>query len=158
MRTFWILIAVILFADPSRASEYISVTLEKPIDRSADAAWAKIGSFCAVKDIFKFTCEYVTGNGDIGTVRKVADGRALEVMVGKTEHSYTFAFPQPNPIMFHGTIGVVPVTTDKSKAVFTLFWDQESLATPEAKASDKASRTALITRALNEMKILAEVR
>ncbi len=150
------LASIVIWGGTCSAADYVSVTLEKPIARSADAAWAKIGPFCAVKDIFKFTCEIVSGDGGVGSVRKVADGRAVEVMVGKTEHSYTFAFPEPNPIAFHGTIAVEPIAPQHSKAVFTLFWDQEGLATSEAKARDKTSRIELITRALNNMKDLAE--
>jgi hypothetical protein len=139
------------------AAEYTSITLEKPVEGSADAVWAKVGPFCALKDWLKTTCEYTSGSGDIGTVRVVA-GQFKEVLVGKTEHSYTYAFSEPNPTMYHGTLSVVPVGRQKSKLVYLVFWDQEKFPTPEAKTKEKASNTQTFSRALDNMKEMAEAK
>lgn len=148
---------IVAWASLSVAADYTSITLEKPVERSADAVWAKVGPFCALKDWLKTTCEEVSGSGDIGTVRVVA-GQYREVLVGKTDHSYTYAFSEPNPTMYHGTLSVVPTGRQKSKLVYIVFWDQENLPTPEAKAKEKASNTQTFTRALENMKEMAEAK
>ena len=146
---------LLAWASMGVSADYTSITLEKPVDRSADAVWAKVGPFCALKDWLKTTCVLVSGNGDIGTVRVVA-GQYREVLVGQTGHSYTYAFSEPNPTMYHGTLSVVPTGRQKSKLVYIVFWDQESLSTPEAKAKEKTSNTQTFTTALDNMKEMAE--
>jgi uncharacterized protein YndB with AHSA1/START domain len=139
----------------SAAAEYTSITLEKIVERPADAVWAKVGPFCAIKDWLKTTCEYTSGSGDIGTVR-VVEGKYHEVLVGKTPHSYTYAFQEPNPTMYHGTLSVVPQGRDKSKLIYIMLWDQEKSPTPEAKAKERAGNTEFATHALDNMKQMAE--
>jgi len=149
--------SLLAWASMSVAADYTSITLEKPVERSADVVWAKIGPFCALKDWLKTTCEYASGSGELGTVR-VVDGKYREVLVGQTEHSYTYAFSEPNPTMYHGTLSVAPTGRQSSKLVYIVFWDQESLPTPEAKAKEKASNTQTFKGALDNMKKVAETK
>ena len=48
------------------------------------------------------------------------------------------------------------VTATTSKLLYTLMWDNSMLADDAAKEKDKASRTTTFTRALQNMKTLAE--
>ncbi len=149
--------SLLVWAGISMAADYTSITLEKPVERSADAVWAKVGPFCAIKDWLKTTCEYAAGSGEMGSVRVVA-GKYREVLVGRTQHSYTYAFSEPNPTMYHGTLSVVPTGRQKSKLVYIVFWDQESLRNAEAKAKEKAGNTETFSRALDTMKEMAEAK
>ena len=58
--------------------------------------------------------------------------------------------------LYHGTLEARPVTATTSKLVYTLFFDNSMLADDAAREADKARRTAQFTRALENMKILAE--
>ena len=58
--------------------------------------------------------------------------------------------------LYHGTLEAKPVTATTSKLVYTLVYDNSMLPDDAAREKDKASRTATFTRALNNMKILAE--
>ncbi len=149
--------ALLTWTSLSVAADYTSITLEKPVERSAAAVWAKVGPFCALRVWLKTTCEYTSGSGDIGTVRVVA-GRFTEVLVGKTERSYTYTFSEPNPTLYHGTLSVVPTGRQSSKLVYIVFWDQEKFPTPEAKTKERASNTQTFSRALDNMKEMAEAR
>ena len=149
--------SLLAWASMSVAADYTSITLEKAVERPADAVWAKVGPFCALKDWLETTCEYVSGSGEMGTVRVVA-GKYREVLVGQTDHSYTYAFSEPNPTMYHGTLSVVPTGRQTSKLIYIVFWDQESLPTPEAKAKEKASNTETFSGALDNMKKMAEAK
>jgi len=149
--------SLLAWASMVGAADYTSLILEKPVERSAETVWAKVGPYCAIKEWLKTTCEYASGSGGIGSVRIVA-GQYREVLVGRTEHSYTYAFSEPNPTMYHGTLSVVPMGKEKSKLVYIVFWDQENLRTPEAKAKEKASNSKTFSDALDNMKQMAEAK
>jgi hypothetical protein len=58
--------------------------------------------------------------------------------------------------LYHGTVEAVPVTATTSKLVYTLVFDNSMLADDAAREKDIQARTAQFTRALNNMKTLAE--
>ena len=91
----------------------------------------------------------------MGAVRSVAN----EVLVGKTEYSYTYTQPvrAGRPYnLYHGTLEARPVTATTSKLLYTLMYDNSMLPDDAAREKDKATRTATFTRALTNMKTLAE--
>ena len=93
--------------------------------------------------------------GEFGSVRSVAN----EVLVGKTELSYTYTQTprEGRPYnLYHGTLEARPVTATTSKLVYTLIYDNSMLADGAAREADRARRLASFTRALENMKILAE--
>jgi hypothetical protein len=101
-------------------------------------------------------CTITAGkDGEFGAVRSVMD----EVLVGKTELSYTYTQPvrvgQPYNL-YHGTLEARPVTATTSKLIYTLVFDNSMLADDAAREKNKAQRTAMFTQALQNMKILAE--
>ena len=84
---------------------------------------------------------------------------ANEVLVGKTEFSYTYTqtVRAGRPYnLYHGTLEVRPLTDKTSKIVYTLMYDNSMLPDDAAREKDKASRTATFTRAVANIKILAE--
>src|SRR5205814_151644 len=42
-------IAISLLAVPAQAAEYVTILLEKVVDRTPDQTWAKIGGYCAIQ-------------------------------------------------------------------------------------------------------------
>ena len=58
--------------------------------------------------------------------------------------------------LYHGTLEARPVTPTTSKLVYTIFFDNSMLADDAAREADKTRRTATFTRALANMKTLAE--
>jgi len=91
----------------------------------------------------------------VGAVRSVAN----EILVGKTELSYTYTQPvRAGRIydLYHGTLEARPVTATTSKLVYTLMWDNSQLADDAAREADRMRRTTQFTGALENMKILAE--
>ncbi len=146
-------LAVALCAVRAHAAEYATIVLDARVDRPADAVWKKVGGYCDIGAWLKMSCVYTSGTGDLGTVRRLAD-RIDEVMVARTPHSYTYT--QPNTtILYHGTLAVEPDGPNRSKLVYSLFWDQSGKS-DEAKAADRAERTKRFTAALESMKKLAE--
>ena len=138
------------------AAEYVSIVQDVSVNAPAEAVWKKIGSFCEISTSMKLSCAYTSGTGDLGTVRRIAD-RIDEVMVAKTPLSYTYTQPTTT-ILYHGTLAVQPDGPKKSKIVYTLFYDQAPLATPEAKAADRTQRANRFAAALQIMKTQGEAK
>ncbi|PYR59863.1 MAG: hypothetical protein DMF91_13675 [Acidobacteria bacterium] len=114
------------------------------------------GKFCDIGEWLRIPCTITSGkDGEFGAVRSVAN----EVLVGKTELSYTYTqtVREGRPYnLYHGTLEARPVTASTSKIVYTLFFDNSMLANDAAREADKARRITQFTAALQNMKILAE--
>jgi hypothetical protein len=135
---------------------YISIPLEITVNRPAAEVWKRVGKFCDIGEWLRIPCTITSGkDGEFGTIRSVAG----EVLVGKTELSYTYTqtVRADRPYnLYHGTLEARPVTATTSKLVYTLMFDNSMLADDAAREKDKAQKTAVFTRALENMKILAE--
>jgi len=137
---------------------YVVVKLESAIiNRPAEEVWKRVGKFCDIGEWMQFPCTITSGtDGEVGVIRNI--GR--EVLVGKTDLSYTYAQPIQQPgqpyNLYHGTMEARPVTATTSKIVYTLMWDNSMLADDAARERDVAQRRQMFENALNNMKILAE--
>ena len=135
---------------------YISLPMEITVNRPAAEVWKRVGKYCDIGEWLQVNCTITQGkDGEFGAVRSI--GR--EILVGKTELSYTYTQPVQEGrayIMYHGTLEARPLTATTSKLVYTLVWDNSTLADDAARDRDKAQRSATFTRALENMKILAE--
>jgi hypothetical protein len=138
------------------APTYISIPLEITVNRPAAEVWKRVGKFCDIGEWLRIACTITSGkDGEFGAVRSVAG----EVLVGKTELSYTYTQTVRNGRaynLYHGTLEARPVTATTSKLVYTLFFDNSMLADDAARERDRAAKTAQFTTALENMKILAE--
>jgi hypothetical protein len=135
---------------------YISIPLEITVNRPAAEVWKRVGKFCDIGEWLRIPCTITSGqDGEFGAIRSVAG----EVLVGKTELSYTYTqtVKAGRPYnLYHGTLEARPVTATTSKLVYTLVFDNSMLADDAAREKDKTQKTAVFTRALENMKILAE--
>jgi hypothetical protein len=137
---------------------YISIPLEITVNKPAAEVWKRVGKFCDIAEWLRIAagCTITSGkDGEFGAVRSVAS----EVLVGKTELSYTYTQPvrAGRPYnLYHGTLEARPLTATTSKLVYTLFFDNSMLADDAARERDRAQKTTQFTTALENMKILAE--
>jgi hypothetical protein len=142
----------IVVANPT----YISIPLEITVNRPAAEVWMRVGKYCDIGEWLRIACTITSGkDGEFGAVRSVAG----EVLVGKTELSYTYTqtVRAGRPYnLYHGTLEARPVSASTSKLVYTLMFDNSMLADDTAREKDKAQKIATFTRALENMKILAE--
>jgi hypothetical protein len=134
---------------------YISIPMEIDVNRPAADVWKRVGKYCDIGEWMQMAngCRILQGqDGEFGAVRSVVN----EVLVGKTELSYTYTQPvrEGRPYnLYHGTLEARPVTATTSKLIYTLVYDN---STVQNKEQDIANRRAQFTRALQNMKILAE--
>ena len=135
---------------------YMSIPMEIMVNRPAAEVWKRIGKYCDIGEWFQIPCTITSGkDGEFGAVRSVAN----EILVGKTELSYTYTQPvrAGRPYnLYHGTLEARPVTATTSKLVYTLVYDNSMLADDAAKERDRTQRTTTFMRALQNMKTLAE--
>ena len=118
---------------------YTSIPLEIMVDRPAADVWKRIGKYCDIGEWFRIPCTITQGkDGEFGAVRSVAN----EILVGKTELSYTYTQPvragRPYDL-YHGTLEARPVTATTSKLVYTLVYDNSMQADDAASAADRAA-------------------
>jgi hypothetical protein len=137
---------------------YVFIPMEIDVNRPAAEVWKRVGKYCDIGEWLQLAngCKITQGkDGEFGAVRSVVN----EVLVGKTELSYTYTQPvrEGRPYnLYHGTLEARPVTATTSKLIYTLVYDNSMLPDDAAKERDRAQRTAQFTRALQNMKILAE--
>jgi hypothetical protein len=144
--------ASIIVASPT----YTSIPLQIDVNRPAAEVWKRIGKYCDIGEWLRIPCTITSGkDGELGAVRSVAN----EVLVGRTELSYTYTQPprEGRPYnLYHGTLEARPLTPTTSRIVYTLFFDNSMLPDDAARERDRAQRTTQFTTALQNMKILAE--
>ena len=137
---------------------YVTIALETTVNKPVADVWKRIGGYCTISEWLQIAagCKILSGtDNEVGAVRSVAG----EVLVGKTQYSYTYTqtVRAGRPYnLYHGTIEARPVTPTTTKLIYTLIYDNSMLPDDPAREKDKASRTAVFTRALSNMKTLAE--
>src|SRR5690349_21254797 len=138
------------------APTYTSIVMEVAVNKPAAEVWKRVGKYCDIGEWLRIPCTITSGkDGEFGAIRSVAN----EVLVGKSELSYTYTQPvrTDRPYnLYHGTLEARPVTATTSKLVYTLVFDNSMLPDDAAREKDIAQKTAQFTRALQNMKTLAE--
>ena len=135
---------------------YAVIPLEIAVNKPAAEVWKRVGKYCDIGEWLQVACTITSGkDGEVGAVRSIGN----EILVGKTELSYTYTQPVREGqiyIMYHGTMEARPVTATTSKIVYTLMFDNSQLADDAAREADRMRRIQTFQRALDNMKILAE--
>jgi hypothetical protein len=139
--------------------EYVTIAMEIDVDRPAEETWAKVGEYCDISEWLNLDCVVTSGDGGIGTVRVLANGRITEIMVARTELSYGYTQP---PVegqfynLYHGFMEARPTGANTSTVLYTLVLDVSNLADQAAKDAEVTRRRATFERALGAMKGIVE--
>ena len=135
---------------------YVTIPMEITVNKPVKDVWARIGKYCDIAEWLQIAsgCTITSGkDGEVGAVRTVG----AEILVAKTEYSYTYTQPVREGRlynMYHGTLEARPIDAKTTKLLYTLMYDNSLIAGD--KQADIERRRAAFTRALNNMKILAE--
>lgn len=141
--------------------EYAVVKMEIDVARPAKEVWAKVGGYCDISAWLGLACKITSGDGGIGTVRDLANGRVLEILVAQTELSYGYTQPVKEGSfynLYHGFMEARPVTAKTSKILYTLILDVSDKADKAAKDAELAGRRTRFEAALKKMKEIAEAK
>lgn len=137
---------------------YFTMSFSVNVNRSARAVWARVGKFCDIGEWARYTCVLSgAADGQVGAVRYLND-RVTEILVAKTDLSYTYAQPARVGVpynLYHGTLEAKPVTASTSELIYTFFYDTSMIAS-EARPTEAADRRSRFMGYLQNMKTLAE--
>ena len=163
MNKFMMALAALVVSTAASAAEpeYATVRMEIDIAKPAAQVWAKVGKYCDISEWLGLECKITSGDGGIGTVRALAGGRVLEILVAQTELSYGYTQPVKEGSfysLYHGFMEARPVTANTSKMIYTLMLDVSDKADKAAKDEDLARRRASFEKALKKMKEIAEAK
>ena len=161
MKKLLLTLAAALLTTTAMAAEpeYVTVKMEIDVARPAKEVWAKVGGYCEIEKWLGLACKITSGDGGIGTVRDLAGGRVLEILIAQTELSYGYTQPVREGQfynLYHGFMEARPVTATTSKMIYTLVLDVSDKADKAAKDADIARRRAAFEGALRNMKQIAE--
>jgi len=140
-------------------AEYVTIKMEIDIDRTVEETWTKVGEYCDISEWLNLDCEVTSGDGGIGTVRMLANGRIAEVMVAQTPLSYGYTQPAVEGQfynLYHGFMEARPTGPNTSTVFYTLVLDVSNLADQAAKDAEVTRRRATFERALGAMKGIVE--
>jgi hypothetical protein len=156
-----ITVALLAFAATASAADpdYRTVSMEIDINKPASEVWAKVGQYCDISKWLDIDCKIVSGDGGIGTVRSLVNGRVLEILVGKTDLSYGYTQPVKEGAfysLYHGFMEAKPISKKTSKIVYTLLYDVSDKPDEAAKQADLTQRRTRFEAALKKMKQIAE--
>jgi hypothetical protein len=138
---------------------YVSIPMEVTVNKPVADVWKRVGKYCDISEWLQIPsgCQILSGkDGEVGAVRSVAN----EVLVGMTEYSYTYTQPvrEGRPYnLYHGTLEARAIDAKSSKIIYTLMYDNSLVQGDDAaKKTEIERRRMTFTRALNNMKTLAE--
>ena len=138
---------------------YVTILMEQNVDRPIAEVWQRVGKFCDIAEwlMIQTGCAVTSGkDGEVGSVRSVAN----EILVGRTEYSYTYTQPvrEGRPYnLYHGTLEARAIDAKTTKLIYTLMYDNSLVQGDEAaKQAEIERRRSVFTRALANMKTLAE--
>ena len=138
---------------------YVSIPMEVTVNKPVAEVWKRIGKYCDIGEWFQIPggCQIISGtDGEVGAVRSVGN----EILVGKTEYSYTYTQPvrEGRPYnLYHGTLEARAGDANTTKLLYTLMYDNSMVTGDDAaKKAEMERRRATFMRALNNMKTLAE--
>lgn len=163
MQRFFVLAVVGVFGAVggtfAQEPEYTTIELEIDIDRPAAEVWASVGGYCDIAQWLNVDCEITSGEGGMGTVRVLAGGRVVEILVAQTNLSYGYTQPSVEGQfynLYHGFMEARPVSDTTSRMLYTLVYDISDKADQAEKDADIERRRGMFETALENMKALAE--
>jgi hypothetical protein len=134
---------------------YVTLLLTQDVNAPAGTVWARMGKYCDISKWAFPDCKLLAGDGGYASVRSIMN----ELLVGKTDYSYTYTQPVRKDAMYnlyHGTLEAVPVTAKTSRLIYTFFYDNSLLAGDAARDAEIAARKKRFTAFLQNMKTLGE--
>jgi hypothetical protein len=105
--------------------DFVVITCKTRIHRPVKATWARIGQFEDAGKFLSVPCKLDSEVEGIGSVRKVGDS-ILEVMVGETEFSYSYAQIAGPMAQFsyHGCVSLTSENNERCELTYTITYDQ----------------------------------
>jgi hypothetical protein len=138
---------------------YVTFSESLVADAPVEKVWARVGGFCDIAEWMNSPewkeCKYLQGEGGFGSVRSIVN----EVLVGKTQYSYTYAQPPRKDTLYnlaHGTLAAEALSPTTTRLTYTMLRDDSMLPDDAARKRDEDARRARVSDWLKNMKVLSE--
>jgi hypothetical protein len=138
---------------------YVTINESVIVDVAVDEVWKRVGKYCDITEWMNSPewedCKYLQGDGGPGTVRSIVN----EVLVGQTQHSYTYAQAPRKDTLYnlaHGTLSAEALTPTSTRLSYTMLRDDSVLPDESARQRDAEGRRTRCSEWLRNMKVLAE--
>jgi len=160
----WIAACLAAYAAPAaaQAPRYQTIHLELDVAKPAAKVWSRIGKFCDIGEWRQVPCEIIAGkDGQVGAVRSLSGGKVIEVIVGRTDLSYTYAMPDgmvEGQAFYHGILEVVPVSASTSRIVYSILYEDRGTPDEAVIKERRDTKSRRFTEALQTMKTLSEAK
>lgn len=129
---------------------------EVSVEKDWETTWSRVGDFLAIGEMFAMECVYLSGSGEIGSVRRIGDD-IVEPLVGRSSRSYTYSQTEGSMVghHYHGTVAVDPTGAHTCRLTYTLLYDASGLS-PDRRETTPNRLTKQFTGVLQKMKERAE--
>lgn len=119
-------------------TDFVAIICEVAVDAPAETAWERIGAFGDAGRFLDVASELVVGSGEVGSLRRVGDA-VLEVLVGRSEASYTYAQTEgPMAVYrYHGCVSLTASSADRCSLTYVISYDQSAMAQSERDAQHR---------------------
>lgn len=107
--------------------DFVTITNRATVSRSVDETWRRIGNFFDLGLFLDVECNPFCGQGELGSLRLI-NGVILEPLVGKGQHSYTYAqtVGPMSGCAYHGCVECNAAGSG-AEIVYTILYDQSKL-------------------------------
>jgi hypothetical protein len=145
-------------ASAARAADFVVITKEVEVDGPVDIVWKRVGDYCAISEWMQTDCGYLSGDGGVGTVRRILRGEVNEVMIAQTSRSYTYLQTRGKMAFagYHGTLAAEPIKASRTRLVYTLFYDQTVFVADADRRAQRERLDGHLQHFLEVMKAMAE--
>lgn len=138
------------------APEFANIVCRIDIERDRAETWESIGGFADAGRFLDIASKLLVGTGKIGTVRQVGD-RILEVLVGCSDFSYTYAqvVGPMAQFAYHGCVTLSALPLRLCTLTYTIVYDERQMDS-EQRGIQRARITKRFQGAAEAMKRQAE--
>lgn len=145
-------------ASAARAADYVVITKEVEVDRPIDAVWKRVGDYGAISEWMQTDCGFLSGDGGVGTLRRIQRGAVNEVMIAQTSRSYTYLQTRGDLAFagLHGTVAAEPIDEARTRLVYTFFYDQNVIVADADRRNHRERLDNRCQEVLEVMKAMAE--
>jgi uncharacterized protein YndB with AHSA1/START domain len=139
-----------------RAADFVVITKEVEVDRPVEVVWKRVGDYGAIAEWMETDCGYLSGDGGVGTTRRLHRGEVVEVMIAQTSRSYTYLQTRGKMTSagLHGTLAAEPIEASRTRLTYTLFYDQTAFP---ANADRRAHRERLDSGFQTYLEVMKEM-
>jgi hypothetical protein len=145
-------------AQAVRTADYVVIIKQVEVDRPVEVVWKRVGDYGAISEWMQTDCRILSGDGGVGTVRRIQWGAVTEVMIAQTSRSYTYLQTRGTMAFAgcRGTLAAEPIEGARTQLAYTVIYDQTGFVAEAERRRQRERLDGDCQRFLEVMKAMAE--